>query len=424
MRSKHINIKNSFLAFSTAVAVLSACNKAPEEIGDIPTPIIPAGSSLADVLRTTADDTLFYKIVVRGAMQNLINDKSKTFTVFSPNNAAVRQFVSGASGGLIPPSGAPEATYVGFINSNLPVASANSIANYHIVTQNVPVASFKSTFSNYPYPTNLNPSPASSPFLRLDAYLSRRANGAWLNNIPVIAPDRTAANGSIHSIAAVSVPPSTLIWDRINTDTDLTFMKAAVQRADSGAAAGASLQYLLGTQSIAPGLNLTVFAPTDNAMRNLLIGAITQALIAQGVPPANAQTAATGLVTAYGTTILTNPSSIPVYGPALASVLTATTVKGIVVYHIVFGTRAFTPNIPTTATNIPTMLNQGIPVHPGIAIAATFAPGLPVVGAATVKGLANASASNVIINPLPAGSSDQHYVNGVMHKIDQVLLPQ
>jgi len=46
------------------------------------------------------------------------------------------------------------------------------------------------------------------------------------------------------------------------------------------------------------------------------------------------------------------------------------------------------------------------------------------VGAATVKGLANASASNVIINPLPAGSSDQHYVNGVMHKIDQVLLPQ
>jgi|GEM_PF-2991815 len=118
MRSKHINIKNSFLAFSTAVAVLSACNKAPEEIGDIPTPIIPAGSSLADVLRTTADDTLFYKIVVRGGMQNLINDKSKTFTVFSPNNAAVRQFVSGASGGLIPPSGAPEATYVGFINSN------------------------------------------------------------------------------------------------------------------------------------------------------------------------------------------------------------------------------------------------------------------------------------------------------------------
>jgi len=64
---------------------------------------------LADVLRTTADDTLFYKIVVRGGMQNLINDKSKTFTVFSPNNAAVRQFVSGASGGLIPPSGAPEA---------------------------------------------------------------------------------------------------------------------------------------------------------------------------------------------------------------------------------------------------------------------------------------------------------------------------
>jgi len=424
MRLKNINIKNSLLALSTAVAVLSACNKAPEEIGDIPTPVTPTGSALGEVLKASANDSLFYKIIVRGGLLNTINDKTKSFTVFSPGNAAVRQFVSGASGGVIPPSGAPEATYVGFINGVLPVASAAGVASYQIVPQTVPVASFKSSFANFPYPTILNPSPAASPFLRLDAYLSRRTNGAWLNNIPVVAPDRAAANGYIHSTAAVSVPPSTLIWDRINTDADLTFMKAAIQRADSGAAATSSLQYLLGTQAIAPGLNLTVFTPNDAAMRALLIGAITQALVAQGMPLATAQVAATTLVTAYGTTILSNPASIPTYGPALASVLTATTVKGIVVYHIVFGTRAFTPNIPTTATNVLTMLNQGIPTHPGVAIAATFAPGMPVVASATVKGAANATASNILINPLPSGSSDQHYVNGVLHKIDQVLLPQ
>ena len=36
------------------------------------------------------------------------------------------------------------------------------------------------------------------------------------------------------------------------------------------------------------------------------------------------------------------------------------------------------------------------------------------------------SASNIAINPTPApgGTSDQHYLNGVIHKIDQVLRPQ
>ncbi|HSN60675.1 MAG TPA: hypothetical protein VLR49_07060, partial [Ferruginibacter sp.] len=71
---------------------------------------------------------------------------------------------------------------------------------------------------------------------------------------------------------------------------------------------------------------------------------------------------------------------------------------------------------------IPTFLNSGITTHPGVTIIATFTG--PVVSAATVKGVANATASNLILNPLPSGSSDQHYINGVMHKIDQVLRPQ
>ncbi|MFT3980689.1 MAG: fasciclin domain-containing protein [Ferruginibacter sp.] len=415
-------IKNGILAASSALLVLSACNHAPEEFDPIPTPTTSSLMAIGDTLKLSANDSLFYKIIVRGSMLSTINDKTKTFTLFSPGNAAVRQFISGASGGLIPASGAPEATYVGFINSSLPVATAASVVQYHMLPQTVASASISTTFPNFPYPTFLNPSPASSPFLRLDGYISKRTNGAWLNNIPVVAADRMAGNGVIHSIAAVSVPPSTLIWDRINTDTDLTFMKAAIQRADSGAAANASLQYLLGTQAIAPGLNLTLFAPNDAAMRALLIGAITQALVAQGMPLATAQASATALVTAYGTTILTNPSSIPVYGPSLAAALTATTVKGIVVYHILYGQRVFTPNIPTTATAVKTFLNTAIPAHPGVTITATFTG--PVVSAATVKGAANATASNVQINALPSGSSDQHYVNGVLHKIDQVLLPQ
>ncbi len=423
MNSLIKNIKNGALFIGVAILGLTACNKEVEEITPVPVaPVQSSARAIGDTLKLAAEDSLFYKMIVRGGMLALLNDKTKSFTLFSPNNAAVRQFISGASGGLIPPSGAPEATYVGFINASLPVASAASIVQYQTLPQTVPAAAIPTSFPNFAYPTLLNPNPAASALLRFDGYISRRANGAWLNNIPVIVPDRFAGNGVIHSTAAVSVPPSTLLFDRINTDANLTYLKAAVQRADSGAAAGATLQYLLGTQSIAPGLNLTVFAPTDDAMKAFLVGAIAQALIAQGVPPATAVTSAQGLVDGYGTLLLTNPYSIPVFGPQLAAVLTPTTAKGIVVYHILFGQRTFTPNIPAAGITIATFLNSGLPTHPGITLAATFTG--PVVTAATVKGVANTTASNLIINPFPNGSSDQHYINGVLHKIDQVLRPQ
>lgn len=405
-------IKTGTVALVAAIVTMTSCNKDLEEFAPIPTPTISPLKGIGDTLRLNADDSLFYKVIVRGGMLSLLNDKTKNFTLFSPNNAAVRQFVSGASGGAIPPSGAPEATYVGFINTTLPVASATAVVQYQILPQTVLTTSFGATFANFPYPTLLNPSPAASPFLRLDGYVSTRANGAWLNNIPVIGPNRLAGNGVIHSTPAVSVPPSTLLWDRINADAGLTYLKAAIQRADSGAAPGTSLQYLLGTATIAPGLNLTLFAPTDAAFQAGLTAVITQALIGQGMPPATA--AATAAALAASPAVFSNPALYPS--------LTAQTVKGVIVYHILFGKRAFTPNIPTTATSVPTLLNSAVPAHPGVSIAATFTG--PVVTAATVKGVANPSASNVLINPLPNGNSDQHYVNGVMHKIDQVLFPQ
>ncbi|RYY50733.1 MAG: hypothetical protein EOO06_02955 [Chitinophagaceae bacterium] len=436
MTSHKNYIKNGTLAVIAAVATMTACNKAPEEFAPIPTPITSASRAIGDTLRLAAEDSLFYKVIVRSGLLSTLNDKTKTFTLFSPNNAAVRQFVSGASGGLIPPAGAPEAAYVGFINTNLPVASAAAIVQYQTLPQAVPTTSFGATFANFPYPTLLNPNPAASPFLRLDAYLSTRTNGAWLNNIPVISPNRLAGNGVIHGTAAVSVPPSTLLLDRINADANLTYLKAAIQRADSGAAATSSLQYLLGTQAIAPGLNLTLFAPTDAAFiaaltvqaTPVVYGQIYQqayaAAIGGGATPAQAQVIATNAATANtpAQTALLVGSPTVFQNPALFPYLTATAVKGILAYHLLFGQRAFTPNIPATATAIPTFLNTVVAAHPGITAAATFTG--PVVTAATVKGVANPTASNILINPLPNGNSDQHYLNGVLHKIDQVMFPQ
>jgi hypothetical protein len=104
-------------------------------------------------------------------------------------------------------------------------------------------------------------------------------------------------------------------------------------------------------------------------------------------------------------------------------VLTQQIVQGIVVYHM-FGDRVFSVNMPTAATNKLTLLNSAVPSHPGVTLQATF--GATGVTAATVKGLVNPTASNILINPTPApaGTSDQHYINGVLHVIDQVLRPQ
>jgi uncharacterized surface protein with fasciclin (FAS1) repeats len=167
------------------------------------------------------------------------------------------------------------------------------------------------------------------------------------------------------------------------------------------------------------GPDFTVFAPVDTAFQKTLTGLIVQGLIAQGLPIQVALPLATQLASTPN--VFNNP--------ALASALSPTNVKGILVYHVL-GKRAYTNNFPTTETAVPTLLNSGLPSHPGLKIKSTFTSPNPFVTAATVKDVYNNSpAANIILNaspltPDPIGTSDQNFVNGVLHKIDKVLLPQ
>lgn len=407
---KHIIKKITFnvLLAISAVLVLASCNKDLEQFTE--TVVTPAGLTLGQTLDNNDDDSLYYRLVVRGGQLAGISSNSTLYTLFVPDNNAMRGFITAISGGLVPP-GAPDAVFSNFITTNIPPATAAGIVGYNILPQVVRAADIPATFPNYQYPTILNPAPTISALLRLTTFPSTR-NGAWLNNVPLIDVDQEASNGVIHHTAFVVTPPQRFLWDRINTDTDLEYLKAAIIRADSGTAAPGTLVGALNNI----GANLTVFAPTDAAFQTTITGVITQVLIGLGVPPATALAQATAL--ASSPTIFSNPNLYPF--------LTAEAVKGIVVYHVM-GTRAFTNNFPTTATNYPTLLNGGVPAHPGITLQATF--GVPFVTAATVKGLGNATDANVLINPSPLipdpnGSSDQHYLNGTIHKIDQVLLPQ
>lgn len=396
------------LAIAAMMFILSACNKSLEQFAT-PVVVAPAGPALGETIATIADDSLYYRMIVRSGMLATINNKSNNFTMFVPNNAAMRQFVTAASGGLVP-AGAPDAIVSGFIANSLPVASAAGIVNYNMIAQKITTASIPNTFPNWFYPTNLNPTtgtPGFNPLVRLLTFPSTR-NGNWINNIPLTAVNLAAANGVIHTAAALPAPPTKVLAQRIFADADMTYLAAAFQRADSGVAPTTSASLVWVLSNFGP--NVTVFAPTNAAFQNLIFGLVYQQVFAATGSVVIATAQANGAVAA---------------GPAFLSTNNVSTqlVKGIVVYHML-GSRAFLNNFPTTATSYPTLLNGGIPTHPGISLTATFTG--PFVSAATVKGVANATASTILINPTPEpnGTSDQFFVNGTIHKINQVMLPQ
>ena len=400
-------ILKPFLITGLIAFVISSCNKDVEQFPEIVPPGANPSPGLATVLASSAN-TLYNAIVIKSGMSATLNDSTRTLTMFVPVNAAVKQAITALTGGLVP-SGSPDAAYLGFISSaNFTQQTAVGIVSYNTVPQKINYSTLPAGFPNFQYPSLLNPAPTLSALLRLAIFPSK-TNCNFVNNVPIVNAGTPAGNGIIYETGALASPPRRYLWDRINTDPDLTYLKAAIARADEGAAAGSTLTGFL--QNI--GANFTVFAPTDAAFKTTLTGLIYQTLIAQSVPPAIASVQATTLASTTG--VFTNP--------ALASVLTPTTVKGIVVYHIL-GSRAFLNNLPTTQTNFPTLLNGAVAAHPGVGLKVTMSS--VMAASATVKGTVNATAANVAVNPTPepGGSSDQHYLNGVLHKIDQVLLPQ
>jgi len=403
-------ISRSLVLSAVAALMFTSCNKDLPQAEPIEFPA-HEGSTIMQLL----DDPnfSFLKAAVNRAtpasgtnytaLSTLLADRSGSFTFFAPNNAAF--IASGIAN-------------VATINA-MRTGQLDSLLRYHLVGGHRLSYTASTTQFGFPNiqlptllylvrPSSLDPASTIPPGLSNSLFASKN-NSNWVNNVPVTQADIMAANGVIHRTATLLVPPGQLLWDRINNDADLTYLKAAIQRADEGVAAGSTLQAALQNGAA----NLTVFAPSNAAFQQLLTAQITLALMAQGVDQATAAAQATALA-----------STPQVFqNPALATVLTPTNVRGIVVYHLI-GRRVFTVNLPTTQTNIQTLLNTAIPAHPGVSVQATF--GATGVTAATVKGVGNGTAASIDINPTPApgGTSDQNYINGVLHKINQVLLPQ
>ena len=439
--------KWSGLLLLTAL-LLQACNKElPEAVPLVPD--APQGTETIlqklnapefSVLKSAVEKASTFASTT-GKLSDILGDVDNRLTFFAPDNTAI--LTSFSLLGL--PADASSLDYFS-------AGKLDTLLKYHIIGgQLFTTEKITATFPNMYLQSSLVLAPPSAslpPGLRMPVFLSKVGSAAFVNNVPVTSADIMASNGVMHKTYIALLPPETVLWQRIATDDSYSYFRAAVLKADEGDDAK-TLQTALSNHVA----NLTVFAPTNAAFQALLTGQITQGVLPlvkqsyittglvpmikaanPGISDADALAQATALAetephktsimntaVAQATSLAGTPDVFT--NPALASVLTAETVKGLIVYHIM-GVRSYTVNMPTTPTKYPTLLNtgEGYANHPGIELKAVF--GATGVTSATVKGAANATASNIPINPLANGSSDQNFINGTIHRIDQVLRPQ
>ncbi|TWI81206.1 putative surface protein with fasciclin (FAS1) repeats [Lacibacter cauensis] len=100
-----------------------------------------------------------------------------------------------------------------------------------------------------------------------DVFLTSNSNGVFINGSPVIVADVKAANGVIHVIDNVLLPPAGNIVATAIANPDFSFLVAAVLRASQGTTNVAAL--LSGDGP------LTVFAPTNDAFKKAGFNTLT-----------------------------------------------------------------------------------------------------------------------------------------------------
>jgi uncharacterized surface protein with fasciclin (FAS1) repeats len=351
MNMKKFHIKTLIAGLLLTSLIMTSCNKDIDDPTDIPRPSRPSLPTIGSIITTDTTFSYLLAAVNRVGLADAVFTTTSNLTVFAPPNAAFR--------GLLTTFGLPPA--IGSI-SLIPLTTLTPLIQYHVLGYQVPAASIPETFPNLLAHSMFALPGAPAPFVRMPSFPSRRAANAWLNNVPVVRADVTATNGVIHVIGGVAVPPSQTLSAIIAGDTSLSFLRAAILRADSGQV---GMNRLDSVMNLAYGPNLTVFAPDNNAFRAYL-------------------------------TSLGLPAS-----PAVFAGLPVQTVRAIVSYHGL-GTRVFSPNLPATALAVPTLLTAAVP---GTTLS---------VSTAGVKGLANPTTATIT-------TANRHALNGIIHVVNQVL---
>ncbi|WP_026879873.1 fasciclin domain-containing protein [Hymenobacter norwichensis] len=316
--------------FALSVGVLASCSK--EEAPD---------PTIASIAVSNPDFQILEDAAIRGEVAGILSNKNPNdpqgagnFTVFAPNNAAFARLGLNSASDLL----------------TLQKPFLTSTLLYHVANGTLAGSSLQ---------TGSTSVSALGPVRRI----SKKGNDLYVNGSKILATDVQAANGTIHVIDKVllatggNVVESALALKdaQVFTSPELSFLVEAVLYCE-----------LQGPLSTTP--NITVFAPTDKAFKEL------------GV--------------ALG---------VPLNVPADIRKLPKATVTAVLLNHVLANGAKFTPELPenTTVSSL-----GGTPVQIGV-----FAN-----GTLTVKGSSNTVPANMVIPDVQA-------TNGIVHVIDRVLLP-
>jgi uncharacterized surface protein with fasciclin (FAS1) repeats len=299
---------------------------------DSDNPAPPVSNTVVDVVVDNPNTTLLEAAVIRAGLAETLAT-TQNITVFAPDDDAFRMLdING--------DGTPDLDTEAKINALDPAVLAE-VLSFHVIAAKVPAADVPA-----------GPNAAVVALNGDSLYLTKNANGVFVNGIKVKTADVQASNGVIHIMEKVLVPAGgNNIVELAVANPNFTYLVAAVTRADAS------------RTSISGALSgdgpFTVFAPTNAAFM------------------------AAGFATI---------ADIEAADPAV--------LRDILLYHVI-GARVFSSDLTEGAE--PTMLDGG---------KVTITLG----GGAKVKGATNATAANITGTNVLA-------TNGVIHVIDQVLLP-
>ena len=186
--------------------------------------------TITTIVSNNANFSLLKTAVVKANLATTLNGTGP-FTVFAPSDTAFAG--SGITASII---------------NTLTASQLNTLLLYHTIPANIPAA-------NVPAGPNAKVITASGD----SVFVTKNANGVFVNGIPVTQADIMASNGVIHAIARVLIPPIGNIVQVAQSDTTFSYLVAAVLRASQGSVNVAAV--LSG-----PG-PFTVFAPTNAAFR-------------------------------------------------------------------------------------------------------------------------------------------------------------